>query len=64
MICRRHLPTCMTSGTCDVDGTGSSVNVKRPCVSVSADASGASTCAPQRSHETPWASAGSGSLGM
>ena len=64
MICRRHLPTCMTSGTLVVDGTGSSVSVKRPCVSVSADASGAITWAPQRSQLTPSASVGSGPLGM
>ena len=41
VICRRHLPICMTSGTLVVVGTGSSVIVKRPCVSVSADAIGA-----------------------
>ena len=63
VICRRHLPICMTTGTLVVDGTGSSVIVKRPCVSVSADAYGAVTWAPQRSQLTPLAIAGSGPLG-
>ena len=63
MICRRHLPICMTTGTLVVDGTGSSVIENRPCVSVSADAYGAVTWAPHLSQLTPFVSVGSGPLG-
>ena len=64
VICRRHLPICMTSGTFVVDGTGSSVIEKWPLTSVSADANGAFTSAPHLSQLTPSASVGRAPLGM
>ena len=61
VICRRHLPTWMTSGMFLPTGTLSSLNL--PAASVIALTSGSPETLPHRSHEAPVTMGATGALG-